>query len=435
MKSISILLVLAHASWLGIMACEVVAQDLPQAGVAIVQPVTAQDSTRLAALITQLESNSFSVREAASAELLAFGELALPNLRTISNSAPFEVRHRAELIRERIEDDKFASLSRSFLLDLNGDNSYGLPAWDKYRELVGASRSSKLLFLEMIREQPELARLIEVVSVPTPSRVAVRTLESLASMEAVRLREEIFALREPHLGDAVAMLLVAATVPHQTPIEISEIIVSNERRAFGGHVTQQGYASTAGGHVAQPGYGNCLRKLMSAWLPKTHQSMAPTAMDCALRYDLSEGLEIARRHLTANFDSDTRKLAFYCLARFGNETDLPLLLPLLNDQKVVDEFARSAIEGEIHVSNAAPPGIPPAPVLSNNMVVRINDLAITTAMLLLAEDPSEFYPRFETHAKLGFFIHSLAAPPESVEQQQQRIDQWKQQHQPRQIES
>ncbi len=375
------------------------------------------ETQRIAELISQLGSSRFEEREAASAELLAGGEAALSGLRSIGSTATYEVRHRGNLIQRRIEDDKFTALSRSFLLDLDADNSYGLPAWRHYRQLVGGSRTSKLLFLDMVRRQPELAQLIEEASSPNPPRAVFTALDSLASIEAVLLREEIFSLRDTHVGDAVAMLLVAATLPGQTPIEISEIIVTSERRSFGGHLTQQGY-------------GDCLRKLLAAWLPKTHPSMAPTAMDCALRHRLSEGLDIARRHLSKNFDSDTRKLAFYFLARFGNETDIALLMPLLSEKTVVDEFSPSAIASEIHISNAAPPGATRDPTLTKNLVVRINDLALTTAMLLSSEDPTEFYPRFETHVSLGFFIHSLAAPVELVEQQQQRIDQWKQKHLP-----
>lgn len=378
-------------------------------------------SPRILQCIEALGAARFEVREAATAELMSSGELALMGLKTIPASAPLEVRQRADLIRRRIEAEKFASLSRSFLLDLDDSKSYGLPAWDAYRSLVGGTRTSKLMYLDMIREQPELSRLVQLAAGPEASPTAVKALASLGAVEAVRLREKLFSVRQPKLGDAVSMLMIAATLPHQSPVEISDIIVTYERLGFGGYNNE-------------PGYSACLRKLLSIWLPKTHASMALTAMECALNNELVEGAEIARKHLTPNFDSDTRKLAFYCIAKYGNEADIPRLLPLFSDQKVVDEIARSAIEGgEIHISNAAPPGLTRDPSLSKNMVVRIHDLAFTTAMILLHEDPKTFYPRFETHNRLGFFIHSLAAPPEAVDDQQQLINQWMQQHVGRQV--
>ncbi len=406
-----------------------------------------------AQLIEQLGAAKFQTREQATAELLSQGERVLPLLRSVAASAPYEVRHRAGLIAQQIEDDKFLALSNSFLLDLDAEKSYGLPSWNRYRQLVGSSRTSKLLFLDMIRQQPEVARLIELAGPAAPSvkqtaadavqptatqssaggkpvagsAAALRALETIASMEAVRLREDLFSYRETKLGDAVAMLMVAATLPTQTPVEISDIISISERRSFEGSIHKDGYK-------------NCLRKLLAAWLPKTHIAMAPAAMTCALEHDLAEGASIARRCLTANFDNDTRTLAFYCLARFGDETDVSPLAAWLDDRTVVEEFARSAIEGRrsdsddsgFHESDSAPPGalpgVLPQTPRPNNFVVRISDLALVTSMVLLGENPQSIYPRFEEHSKSGFFIHSLAGPAEATAEQQQLIQQWKQQH-------
>ena len=381
----------------------------------------------VAKLVEQLGASDFAAREQATAELLSQGEVALPRLRAVPDSAPYEVRHRARLIQQQIEDDKFRALSRSFLLDLDDSNSYGLPGWDRYRQLVGSTRTCKLLFLDMIRQQPEVAQLIELAGVENASPAAVSSLERLASMEATRLRDNLFLLREPKIGDSVAMLMVAAILPSQTPVEISDIISISERRSFEGNIHKEGYR-------------NCLRKLLGAWLPKTHVALSPAAMNCALNYDLAEGAEIARRCLTANYDCDTRKLAFYCLARFGNETDVKRIAPLLEDRAIAEEFAHGTLMSEVHESNAPPPGVQPEPANGNNMVVRINDLALVTSMLLLGENPQQVFPRYEAHDRLGFFIHSLASPVEAdpdktnpaqaISEQQQRIDQWKQQHLP-----
>ncbi len=370
---------------------------------------------RIAELVSQLDATDFKSREQATAELLSQGELALPYLRAVPATASYEARHRARLIQQQIEEDKFRALAHSFLLDLDGDKSYGLPGWGCYRQLVGSTRTCKLLFLDMIRQQPEVAQLIELASGENASPAAVSSLTQLASMAATRMREEVYMLHEPKIGDSVAMLMVAATLPSQTPVEISDIISISERRSFEGNIHKEGYR-------------NCLRKLLGAWLPKTHVAMAPAAMDCALSYDLAEGAQIARRCLTANFDGDTRKLAFYCLARFGDETDVKRIAPLLEDRTIVDQFASGALIGEVHESNAAPPLAPEEPSAGSNLVVRINDLALATSILLLGENPQQVFPRYEEHDKLGFFIHSLAAPVEADKAQQQRIDQWKQQH-------
>jgi hypothetical protein len=370
---------------------------------------------RVASLIADLGDAAFAKRERASTELLAIGEDALAQLRALPDSSSFEMRYRAELVRARIEKEKFTRLSNSFLLDLDPNHSYGLPAWSAYRDVVGASRTSKLLFLEMLREQPEVAQLIENASHAQAPQAAQTVLATVASHQAAQVRESLYLILDPKIGDVVGMLLAAATLDMQTPVEISDVIVSNERRSFGSNIQKQGY-------------GTCLRKLMAAWIPKTHDSLAPTVMDIALRYDLAEGVDIARKHLTANFDNDTRKIAFYCLARFGNETDVASLLPLLDDEAVVDEFDRNLGGAGIDVSNAAPPGIQGDAAARENVVVRVNDLALVTIMILSNEDPLLVFPRFEPHPQFGFFVHALACPSELAEDRKQRIEQWKKLH-------
>jgi hypothetical protein len=390
------------------------------------QQPEAEGRAKIATLIERLGADAFSTREQASIDLLEIGLPALVQLRAVTDSAPLEVQSRVQVILNLIETEKFNELSRSFLLDLDDANSYGLPAWDVYREIVGATRTSKLLFLEMIRQQPELAQLVDRVSQrgSTPPEVerAEEEMVLAASQQAMLIRESLYSLLDPEIGDAVSMLLVAAVIENRVPVEISDVIMINERRSFGGR-------------IQKPGYSNCLKKLLGEWLPKTHDAMAPSALVMSLNYDLPEGAVIARRHLTNNFDNETRKWALHCLARFGTDSDVAILRPLLDDQTVVDEFLlpNEAFSGDngIHESNSSPPGIfenDSAPV-DNNMVVRINDMALATIMLLLGEKPAEIFPRFEPHSQHGFFVHSLASRSSEREQRAQKIQSWKKQHQ------
>lgn len=381
---------------------------------------TTQDD-HVSELIAQLGDMQFALREQASSGLLEVGEAALPQLRQVPANAPFEVRYRAQALRERIEKEKFARLSKSFLLELDPGKSYGLPAWDAYRDLVGASRTSKLLFLEMLRQQPALAQLIELAASEHSSQKTHNDLALRASEEANQIRMDLYSMMEPQIGDVVGMLVTAAVLPSQTPVEVSEVIVSNERRSFGNNIHKQGYEA-------------CLRKMLSAWIPKTHAAMAPIVLNISLRYDLPEGVSIARQHLTPNFDTDTRKSAFYCMARFGNETDIATLLPLLNEETVAEEFSRDIRASDIHESNSAPPGLEPQRI-SENRIVRICDLAMVTVLILSGEDPKTIFPRFEADRQLGFFIHSLASPTDLPEDRTEKIKRWKQAHFPEPIKS
>ncbi|HTU19221.1 MAG TPA: HEAT repeat domain-containing protein [Gemmataceae bacterium] len=66
--------------------------------------LTPDKRRRLQQLLTQLGSDDFAVRESASRQLLAFGQLALPRLREAVKDRDTEVSRRAKMLIERIEN-------------------------------------------------------------------------------------------------------------------------------------------------------------------------------------------------------------------------------------------------------------------------------------------------------------------------------------------
>ncbi len=401
-----------------------VAQEAPEHS-AELQP-------RIAKLISQLADDDFVTREQASASLLNIGEPGLAQLKAQRRAATREVRYRLKLILERIEEQAFAERSKSFLLDLDPAHSYGLPAWETFRDLVGSTRTSKLIFLDLIHRQYELAELIDDVSNARKEEVASRD-ESAAAWFTVQesekklaahmastaglLRKRQLELRDLHIGDFAGLLLAVHAIDSQAPIEVNEVVGDNV------------YGMLIGSYMVKQGYGSCLRKLLSAWIPKTHSAMAIDAMDISLRHNLPEGAQVARRHLSANLGKITREFAFRSLARFGDETDIPTLASFLEDATVVDEFKEEdalTLQSDIHESDTPPPGAPaPTPTEQRRMVVRISDYALVTAMLLSGEDPKSVFPRFEPDARLGFSSRSLACPLEESQQRTRQIMQWK----------
>jgi hypothetical protein len=87
---------------------------VPQQSVPFLQerlpPATPLDPERTARLIADLGADRFSVREKASADLLALGEAVRPAIeRTLKAQPALEVRRRLEAIREKIDQQVLSS--------------------------------------------------------------------------------------------------------------------------------------------------------------------------------------------------------------------------------------------------------------------------------------------------------------------------------------
>lgn len=366
--------------------------------------------------VKQLASPIFHERETATQKLLQLGAEALPHLKSAA-SKDVETQHRLRLLITRIETERFESLSESFLLDRDAENSYGLPGWRVFADLAGASRTSKLLFLDMIQQQPKLAELVEDAAKHSSARD--RLLQATIE-RSLQLSEDRLRFRRPEIGDVVAILISASMFEGQLPIEINELLDTSARIVP---------VST---YMGRRGYGAVLRRMYRPWIPKTHQAIAFSALDLSLHYGLETGAEVSRRHLSDNFDVPTREYAIHCLARFGDRSDIPRLLPLLEDKAVCDEFVHTEVpqytNRNIDESNEGPPGAQPdSQGMRDNekrWVVRICDLAFATILNLNGEDPEQAFASYRRNDQFGFDSRSVAVSALESEARDALIQEW-----------
>lgn len=381
---------------------------------------------QLAQLIQDLDSASFAVREQSSKALIEIGEPAIQLLSEVSPNASFEMRQRSRRVLRSIENSVFDAVSREFLFDLDASHSHGLPGWKTFRSMVGSSRTGKLLFLEMVREQPRLVELIEAVDVQrqlgNDPQAALGELSRQSVSQAAAMEQRLYELPSPGIGESAGLLFAAASIEGQAPIEVNQVI---------SRVSQIGFY----GHLRKQGYDECLKALLAQWIPKANASMAPEVMTLALELDLPSVAPTARLSLSDNFDVYTRELAFKCLAKFGSEADIPLVAAYFDDSKVVEEFIEAT--GGILSSNAAPPGVgqsveedrrtaevtEPLPTY----IVRVKDIAVLTAMLLLQEEPSTVFPNYMPNSN-GMNTHALAATESDLKKQDALIKLWVETH-------
>jgi hypothetical protein len=381
-------------------------------------------------LIDQLSSPAFATREAASKRLLEIGSPTLELLRKAKQHPAIEVRERANRICEEIDKVVFENITKKFILAVDGTQSFGLPAWDVFRSISGDSRTSKLLFVTMLRSQSELARHVEAASNAkgtANSAVAHEQLAAKASVEAERLFVRSNRGELPAVGDTVGLLLACSLFSDTSGMasasnSVNELIVASLYRA-----PQTEY-------FMKPGYDRCMRALAGQWISKTQASLANDVLSIAIQRNIPEGAIVARRHLDASNNGETRVFALQCLARFGNEGDITSVSKLLNDELIVYEFTDQSNIGSprdgIREDDMPPPGSkrnnPPRDV--RRMIVRLNDLALAVCLTLGSEDLTAAFPNYEPNQSNGIDLVDCAFPVDGYENHKSAIARWKQEH-------
>lgn len=390
------------------------------------QSKTGADAEEVEALIERLSSTAFAARETASTRLLEIGEPALELLHKLELHPSLEVRERAKRICEEIERRVFDSVTKKFILDPDTTQSYGLPAWDGFRAIAGDSRTSKLLFVMMLREHHELAICVDAAghAKNTPNEpIVLQQLQARAIREAERLRANGMRGQFPEAGDTVALLMACTLLKDAAPIEVNETIVSSL------------YRREVGDYFVKPGYSRSMRALAGQWIPKTQAVLADEAMMIALQRNVPEGVVVARRHLDAASDQETRTRAFQCLARFGNESDIANAAVHLNDESILSVFEEQSEVGlsadGIDVSNRPPPGgRQPQPTKGSerSMIVRVSDLALAVCMVLGSEDVVSVFPKYKPNDLNGILLMDVAFASDEQDLHKQAIANWLRKH-------
>lgn len=380
------------------------------------QPIQAEElhlAGAITKLIKQLDSADFETRERSAAELLLIGPGALAQLKQLPADSSKELQQRSAELTQEIERQLFIVQSRSFLTDQDETNDHGLPGWQLFRSVSGGSRVSKLLFLEMLKSQYPLAQQIQTVhhqQLSGGEMVELQQLTLNASLQAEQLLRKMHRGAEVGVGDGVALLLTTALIDGTVPVEISDFILSSiHKNMFE--------------YLRRPGYKVCLRQLLACWIPKTHDGIAQKAMWVAYDLELAVVLPIARKHLSDSFDRITREYAIFCLAKFGEASDIAKLLSLTSDETIVHELDDRSVD--YNVSRVAPPGLPVEvqPSLSQKLV-RVNDLAAAAAMILMNENPGTIFPGMTKESFLGRTSVGIAVDRELADQRTQQIKDW-----------
>ncbi len=395
------------------------------------------DAAKIQGWVEQLGAASFQERERATAALLRVGVAAVPILRAVEKQ-DLERWTRARQIAEKIEREQFEQLSKSFLLDADPQNSYGLPIWSLYAERVGTSRTAKLLFLEMLRQEPELVERIGAVwraqRQNLDSEPLVDALQGFLALRAAEIWQDRMHMRVPEMGQFVALLLGVSMLPDKAPAEVNALMEAS--------INMVPFSS----YLNRRGYTDAVRRLLALWIPKSQASQSEIVLSIALRYDLATGVDVARQNLGPSLDARVRQLAILNLVRFGGSADIPLLVPCMSDRVICEAYQvnPSGLSGSLDVEERpeTPPGFPQPPLALQGpavqfKILRLCDLALAAALVLKGDDPRTLFPDFEPHSVYGIDGASIAIAPDPglLEQRDQQIAQWLQAYQTHRKES
>ena len=318
----------------------------------------------IAALIRDLGSERFAAREAASDQLARVGLPAFAALEEATRHSDREIRFRAERILTVIRKNDLERRLAAFVAGI-GEDDYQLPGWTRFSKGYGDTEASRKLFVDMQRAEPELLAALE-----RDPRAAVDVLgRRLPEKGTPGLRALNAAPTPPTTGEVAAYLFVAA----EEDVAVSATSLSQLYL-----VAQQVVRSL----VRMPKEGDITKQMVARVIRRCEVDASVNWIALARELELKEGLELALKvlenHKRFNPQSiTTLTIALACVNDLGNQSHVPALEPLLENNVVLNRSSSSIVENGQRV------------VKIREMQVR--DAALITLITLTKQDPKEYY--------------------------------------------
>jgi hypothetical protein len=318
-------------------------------------PPTTHDD--LAQLVRQLGSPKFAERERATRELTARGIAAKQALAAATNDPDAELRARARSILSTVTQADFRARLEAFAADYDGSRQQTLPGWERFSALFGTNQRSRVLFVEMAREEPELLAAYAAGGRETSEALNARCQGLLEQFMQVSGSESLFPL-----GTLATLLLVGAdedvAVDEQVCLQLYTWMIYQP----------QFYKNARSGPRSA-----MIKKLLGMWIVKdTGTSATMQNLIFAAGYDLEpEGLALATRILEGRPSSaQLRQFALLAVGRFGDRQHLRLVEKFLTDPSAA---------GTIQLSD------PPRQV-----DVQVRDVALAVAIQLTSQNAKDY---------------------------------------------
>jgi hypothetical protein len=231
------------------------------------------------------------------------------------------VRQRAVRILEAITQADFLARLDAFAADLDGKQTYDLPAWDLFRAVAGEDRNARAVFVMAQRAEPRLLQALAKDSKQAEELFALRFVEMQQSLQSV-VNEFGESEDELQVGSIAALLLAGGaenvTIAEDAGVQLNPWM----------------YQSSFQEELGSADHGRPLRKLLAGWILKDNgPNIAFQNLRLAHTHGFhSEGLTIALRALNKNSGHITlRQFALMYVGLHGGRKHVRNLQPLLKE--------------------------------------------------------------------------------------------------------
>ncbi len=348
------------------------------------------DGPAASELVRQLGEADFAVRNRAMARLVRMGVDSMEALEQGVQSPDREVRFRCRHALKIVRENDFQRRLQAFAAGRDTTESYQLPGWSRFFKEVGGSPEARALFVEMQQAEPDLLTTVE----QAPERLTDALVERI-----IELQNAVQGSRQPSqvsLG-TIATILFLLNGEHQ---ELPAMVSQN----LGAYFRYPTFASA----VHAGSQRELLRAMLGNWIERSKGWDAYHAIYLAMQYDIPQGLTPARKVLTGEVNEPNQSFficyALLAFAKFGNEADIPLIEPLLNDA--------TPYGSSVAVGGAA------------KFRTEIRDIALATLVRLARQDPKEFgFDRLRSSASQVFNTGTLAF--EDDNKREEAIQKWR----------
>lgn len=275
-----------------------------------------EEQEALQKAVESLGNPSFSARKRAVAELQQSGmkaeALLIENLRHPSLEVRLKV---AELLSEIRRNDIQRRIDDLLAFRADG-KELELPGWEKYVEIVGDNKVTRELFAEMLRDEYSMMQMADK---ETASELSAKLNEAARNQNANNRPTT-------NLGTYAAYLFLACLEENSESNLISYIYTASHRQPVNAELKQGTYLAP-------------LHKMLEVFMVDVDPRYVTLVLNLAVEFNLKSGTKFATDFLESTKQSDYQtRVAIMCLAKFGDESHLPVLEKLFSDQRTFRIF-------------------------------------------------------------------------------------------------
>ena len=320
-------------------------------------PPSAEQDPTTEQLIEQLGNASFTIREKAARALATKGLHARKELKAALLNPDLEIRMRAHRILLQSLQTEFAAKIAAFIADVEGKQEHDLPGWKQFQQSAGNDQHARRLFADMVRRESELLEAFD-----NGSKLQSIFMKRLAELRPGSQGFQNAGPRQTHPATLASILLVA-----------TESTLTTNVTLFSQLYSLLNYTSTRQA-VQGSRHSDLIMKMMSRLVLKdTTKNNHYYSVMLTLNYGMKEtGRTLGRKLLENPGPSySTTQYAAIAIARFGDHTDIPLLLPLLKNVSVCHTWSNPQIQ----------PGV---------IKTQVRDVVLALLLHMTKQDPKEY---------------------------------------------